>query len=121
MSVISYLDDAISLQSPVTERVVVSPIQSRVLAQAYTQWRALYPAASKIIASRTLGSYIISGSASAYKNSKIDDFLEAASRDLFMGGHVDEKIGKALVHANPTARFLDRWYTMQRKGNTEKQ
>ena len=106
---LSDLDEAIRLLSPVTPHSAVSPFQSRVLAQAYTQRGALFHAAVKLLTIYYEGS---ESSPTAMirvvslKDWDLHDFEAAASKDFFMGGRYGNEIGKSLaVHTNPTAKL----------------
>ena len=106
---LSDLDAAICLLSPATPQSAVSPVQGRVLAQAYTQRAALYYAASKQSALRKdnlLSDQTTPPPISSVQGWQVYDFEEAASRDFFLGGRYGNEVGKALaVLTNPTAKL----------------
>ena len=96
------LDRAILLLSPQTPQAAVSPVQSRTLAQAYTQRGALFHSASKALVSDPR----LKVTVPSLRSCAGVDLAEAASRDFFMGGRYGNEVAKGLaVHTNPTAKL----------------
>ena len=106
---LSDLDEAIRLLSPRMPRSGVSPFQSRVLAQAYTQRGALFHTTAKLLAAypdKTESSTALMIRVASLRNWDMHEFEAAASRDFYLGGRYGNEIGKGLaVHTNPTAKL----------------
>lgn len=106
---LSDLTEAIRLMTPPAAQSRISPLQCRILAQAYTQRGALFHRASKSLAEKGPDAVITGGQLSPFQELsgwQVIDLEEAASKDFFMGGRYGNEIGKALaVHTNPTAKL----------------
>ncbi|KAH8812710.1 hypothetical protein F5884DRAFT_315446 [Xylogone sp. PMI_703] len=102
--VLSDLDAAISLLSPLTSFAAISPQAAKTLSQAHTQKGAIYHLSAKRLSTNS-------------ENLRIDeqrreagwmkiDFEENASRHFMLGGRYGNEIAKALaVASNPTAKL----------------
>ncbi|KAJ8113694.1 hypothetical protein ONZ43_g5099 [Nemania bipapillata] len=102
LTVLSDLDEAISLLTPRNLFAPISPVASRTLSQAHTQRAAIYYMTSKSILSDAT---ISLGGRREEKWSK-HDFEGAASRDFASGGRYGNEIAKGLaVSTNPTAKL----------------
>lgn len=102
LTILSDLDQAISLLTPKGGHLGMSQNASRTLAQAHTQRGAIYHLTSKLMGQGTLS--VPPGRREA-KWSKLD-FEEHASLDFAKGGLYGNEIAKGLaVGTNPTAKL----------------
>ncbi|KAI1196013.1 hypothetical protein F5X97DRAFT_226109 [Nemania serpens] len=102
LTVLSDLDDAISLLTPKNLFAPISPVAGKTLSQAHTQRAAIYYMTSKSIRSDVK---ISLGGRKEEKWTKLD-FESAASRDFSLGGRYGNEIAKGLaVSTNPTAKL----------------
>lgn len=94
--IVQDLNLTITLTSPARPTDAVSPIQGRLLAQAYTQLGAVYYAAAKDA----------DPSPQSQTSRSADDFEQEASRCFYLGGLYGNEVAKAMaVHANPQAKL----------------
>lgn len=101
------LDTAISLASPSSSSIAVSPAQGKLLAQAWTQRAAIFWGVAKDLGSH--GTQVIPNLAQEEcmwtKWSK-SRFEEEGSRCFYMAGLYGSEVGKAMaVLSNPTAKL----------------
>ncbi|KAK1761351.1 ribosomal L27e protein family-domain-containing protein [Echria macrotheca] len=102
-TVLSDLEQAISLLTPAGKSPRMSPQAARTLSLAHTQRAAIYLMTSKLLASG--GAVSAPGGRREGAWSKLD-FEESASRDFAMGGRYGNEIAKGLaVSTNPTAKL----------------
>ncbi|GAP85531.1 hypothetical protein SAMD00023353_1302150 [Rosellinia necatrix] len=102
LTVLSDLDEAISLLTPKTLFAPISPVTCKTLSQAHTQRAAVYYMTSKLIMSDVA---ISLGGRKEEKWTKFD-FESAASRDFALGGRYGNEVAKGLaVSTNPTAKL----------------
>ncbi|KAI8630923.1 hypothetical protein F5Y19DRAFT_39803 [Xylariaceae sp. FL1651] len=102
LTVLSDLDEAISLLTPKSLYASVSPVAGKTLSLAHTQRAAIYHMAAKLHHSNV---------AVSLRGRKEEmwtklDFESAASRDFALGGRYGNEIAKGLaVSTNPTAKL----------------
>ncbi|KAF4633260.1 hypothetical protein G7Y89_g4866 [Cudoniella acicularis] len=102
--ILTDLTTAISLLTPRTPYMPLSPQSARTLSQAYTQRGAFYHLTAKRLSLKGADLRIEDGREE--KQWKTVEFEEHASRDFVMGGRYGNEIAKALaVSANPTAKL----------------
>ncbi|KAI1825119.1 hypothetical protein F4861DRAFT_214770 [Xylaria intraflava] len=102
LTVLSDLDEAISLLTPSSLFAAISPVAGKTLSSAYTQRAAIYYMTSKSIRSDVT---ISLGGRKEEQWTKLD-FESAASRDFALGGRYGNEIAKGLaVSVNPTAKL----------------
>lgn len=100
-AVVTDLEKAIALSSPVKPQDAVSPGQGRLLGQAYTQLAALYYAASKDLSSDDDMLVVCNN-----QQTRDSQFEEEASRLFYLGGLYGNEVAKALaVYSNPHAKL----------------
>ncbi len=96
------LEVSITLLSPASLSMPLSPQAARTLSMAHTQRAAIYLKTAKMLSHRSLD---IDASRRESQWTKLD-FEEAASRDLAFGGRYGNQIAKGLaVSVNPTAKL----------------
>ena len=101
-TVLSDLDQAISLLTPVGRYPRLSPQAARTLSLAHTQRGAIYHMTAKMLA---LGAVSVPDGRREAGWTKLE-FEENASRDFAMGGRYGNEIAKGLaVSTNPTAKL----------------
>lgn len=101
-TVLSDLDQSISLLTPVGTYPRLSPQAARTLSLAHTQRGALYHMTAKMLA---LGTVSMPEGRREASWTKLE-FEENASRDFAMGGRYGNEIAKGLaVSTNPTAKL----------------
>lgn len=102
LTILSDLDEAISLLTPKNSFAPISPVTGKTLSQAHTQRAAMYYMTSKLIQSDVT---ISLDGRKEEKWTKLD-FESAASRDFALGGRYGNEIAKGLaVSTNPTAKL----------------
>ncbi|KAI0402388.1 hypothetical protein F4802DRAFT_374989 [Xylaria palmicola] len=102
LTVLSDLDEAITLLTPKSLFAPISPVTGKTLSQAHTQRAAIYYVTSKLVRS---GVTISLCGRKEEKWTKFD-FESAASRDFALGGRYGNEIAKGLaVSTNPTAKL----------------
>ncbi|KAI0875394.1 hypothetical protein GGS24DRAFT_489327 [Hypoxylon argillaceum] len=102
LTVLSDLDEAVSLLTPRTPFAPISPVAGRTLSQAHTQRAAIYYMTSKLISPNVT----ISLGGRKEENWTKHDFESAASQDFALGGRYGNEIAKGLaVSTNPTAKL----------------
>ncbi|TGJ80618.1 hypothetical protein E0Z10_g8144 [Xylaria hypoxylon] len=102
LTVLSDLDEAVSLLTPNSPFTPISPVAGKTLSQAHTQRAAIYYMTSKSMQSDVSVSL---GGRKEEKWTKLD-FESAASRDFALGGRYGNEVAKGLaVSTNPTAKL----------------
>ncbi|KAI1130309.1 hypothetical protein F5Y10DRAFT_121590 [Nemania abortiva] len=102
LTVLSDLDEAISLLTPKSSFAPISPVAGKTLSQALTQRAAIYYMTGK---SARSDAKISLGGRKEETWTKLD-FESAASRDFALGGRYGNEIAKGLaVATNPTAKL----------------
>lgn len=101
------LRQSIALASPERQADAVSPVQGRLLAQAYTQLGAVFHAAAKDLHTAAQDSMnemeVVEDSLVDWTDDRFD---EEASRCFYLGGLYGNEVAKALaVHTNPQAKL----------------
>ncbi|GAW15694.1 hypothetical protein ANO14919_051130 [Xylariales sp. No.14919] len=102
LTVLSDLDEAISLLTPKTPFAPISPVAGKTLSQAHTQRAAVYYMTAKSMRSDVP---ISLGGRKEETWTRLD-FESAASRDFALGGRYGNEVAKGLaVSTNPTAKL----------------
>ncbi|KAH8674756.1 hypothetical protein BGZ60DRAFT_429734 [Tricladium varicosporioides] len=103
-TILTDLSTAISILTPRTPYMPLSPQSVKTLSQAHTQRGAFYHLNAKRLSLK--GAELRIDSSREEAGWRTVDFEEHASRDFMMGGRYGNEIAKALaVSANPTAKL----------------